>query len=467
MADGELSQILAAWSGVAYPELDELDEARVEAARLEELRQRAREVVAAARLAAGDLDGLVTELVVLAEADPLRERPRELLMAALAASGRTVEALRLFDDFRRLLGDELGIEPSPTLVAQHAALLAGIGQDRRRPVRSQLPSPVTPLVGREQLVAEVAERVEALRLMTLVGPGGVGKTRLLVELGHRIQARRPDRQVVLCELGQADAEAAPDVLTAALGIDGRPGTPPVERIVEVLGDDELIVLLDNCEHVLDAAADLVAGIITGCPNVTIVATSRERLRVAGEQLCSVPTLPAGDEESPAVELFRQRAATVSPVFEPDAAQRAEIVEIVRRLDGLPLAIELAAARLHSLELSEVAAGVDQRFELLTVGYRNSSRHSSLAAAVSWSFDSLDADAESCVRGAVGVLAPVHGGRRRGGLRSGRGRSRRVAVRVGRTLARAARTRPSVHVARDVAGLRRRAAGGLRRRRPRR
>ncbi len=197
--------------------------------------------------------------------------------------------------------------------------------------------------------------------------------------------------MVLCELAQADSEAAPDVLTAALGIDGRPGTPPVERIVDVLGDDELILLLDNCEHVLDSAADLVDGIITGCPNVRIVATSRERLRVAGEQLCSVPTLPAGDEESPAVELFRQRAATVSPVFEPDAVQRSEIVEIVRRLDGLPLAIELAAARLHSMELSEVAAGIDQRFGLLTVGYRNSSRHSSLAAAVSWSFDSLDAE----------------------------------------------------------------------------
>ena len=133
VADGELSQILAAWNGGAYPELDELDEARVEAARLEELRQRAREVVAAARLAAGDLDGLVTELVVLAEADPLRERPRELLMAALAASGRTVEALRSFDDFRRLLGDELGIEPSPTLIAQHAALLAGTEHDRPPP----------------------------------------------------------------------------------------------------------------------------------------------------------------------------------------------------------------------------------------------------------------------------------------------------------------------------------------------
>ncbi|HSB84957.1 MAG TPA: BTAD domain-containing putative transcriptional regulator, partial [Ilumatobacteraceae bacterium] len=304
VAVGELSGMLAGWNGVAYPELDEVDEARVEAARLEERRQRAREVVAEARLSAGEVDGLVTELVVLAEADPLRERPRELLMAALAASGRTVEALRVFDEFRRLLGDELGIEPSPALVAQHAALLAGNELARRRPVRSRLPVPATPLIGREALASELAERVEAVRLVTLVGPGGVGKTRLLVELGHRLHGRRPDRQVVWCELAQADAASAPDVVTAALGIDGRPGTTPIERIVEVLGDDELIVLLDNCEHVLDSAAELVAGVIGGCPNVRMVATSRERLRVAGEQLCTVPTLPTGDEHSAAVELFR-------------------------------------------------------------------------------------------------------------------------------------------------------------------
>jgi predicted ATPase/DNA-binding SARP family transcriptional activator len=388
-AVAELARMLAGWNGVAYPELDEVDDARAEAARLEELRQRGREVVAEAHLAAGDLDGLVPELVVMAEVDPLRERPRELLMAALAASGRTVEALRVFDEFRRLIGDELGIEPSPALVAQHAALLAGTEPGRRRPARSQLPIPPTPLIGREALASELPERVEAARLVTLVGPGGVGKTRLLVDLGHRLHALRPDRQVVLCELAQADAASAPDLVTAALGIDSRPGTAPIERIVEVLGDDEVIVLLDNCEHVLDSIAELVAGVMRGCPNVRMVATSRERLRVAGEELYAVPTLPTGDEHAPAVELFRQRATAVSPAFEPDAMQRAEIVEIVGRLDGLPLAIELAAARLHTLDVSEVAAGLDQRFGLLSAGDRTSSRHSSLAAAVSWSFDSLD------------------------------------------------------------------------------
>lgn len=385
----ELRRMLAGWHGAAYPELAELDEARVEAARLEELRQRAHESIAESRLTAGDLDGLVTELAVLVEADPLRERPRSLLMSALAASGRTVEALRVFDDFRRLLGDQLGIAPSPALVAQHAALLAGQESSPRRTVRSRVPLAPTPLVGRDALVDSLTALAASHRLVTLVGPGGVGKTRLLLELGHRLRAAGPGLPVIWCELARADLDSALDVAAASLGIDARPGIEPIERLVDLIGERELIVLLDNCEHVLEPIAALVDGLLAGCPNVTVVATSRERLRVAGEQLCAVPTLPAGDEGGPAVELFLQRAAAVAPGFAPDSRQLADIVEIVRRLDGLPLAIELAAARLHSLEVSELAAGLDQRFALLSAGSRTSSRHASLAAAVSWSFDSLE------------------------------------------------------------------------------
>jgi predicted ATPase/DNA-binding SARP family transcriptional activator len=393
-ASAELRAMLSRWHGPAYADLEDVDEATIEAARLDDLRQRAREVVAEARLAAGELDGLVPDLLALAESEPLRERPRALLMSALAANGRHVEALRVYDEFRRLLGAELGIEPSPTLVAQHAALLAGTGAPNR-PIRSRLPLPPAALVGRDELTAQLTDQVESQRLVTLVGPGGVGKTRLLVELGRLLTVRRPDRPVVWCELGQADGSSAPDIVAAALGIDGRPGVPTVDRLVDVLSDDELVLLVDNCEHVLESAASIAQSLIAGCENVRIVATSRARLRVAGEQLRPVPPLPVDDEGSPAVELFVQRARSVAPGFVPDASDRGRIVEIVERLDGLPLAIELAAARLHSLELSEVADGLDRRFELLSAGYRASPRHGSLAAAVSWSFDSLDPALQRC------------------------------------------------------------------------
>ena len=390
----ELRTILTTWTGPAYADLDDVDDALAESDRLDELRLRARELVAESRLAAGDLDGLVPDLTALVTAAPLRERPRALLMSALSALGRNVEALRAYDDFRRLLSDELGIEPSPALTAQHAELLAGSERGTPR-LQARLPTPTTPLVGRDDLLGRIVEQVEAERLVTLVGPGGVGKTRLLVELGRRLVGERPDRAVVWCELAPADATSAGDVVAAALGIDGRPGVPIVQRVIDVVGDDDLVLLLDNCEHVLHAAAELVDIVLTRCPNTRVAVTSRERLRLPGEHLCPVPPLPSDDARSPAVELFVQRAASVSPGFGADDPRRADIVDIVHRLDGLPLAIELAAARLHTLELAEVAAGLDRRFELLATGYRGTARHASLAAAVSWSFDSLDADLQRC------------------------------------------------------------------------
>ncbi len=257
MADGaalsELDALLARWSGPAYPELDEVDDGRAEAARLEELRTRVREVRAESRLALGDTDGLVADLMALADEQPLRERPRALLMAALAAAGRQADALRVYDDFRRLLGDELGIEPSPALAAQHAALLAGAGEAMWEPA-SRLPMPATSIIGREALAADVIQAVDAGRLVTLVGPGGVGKTRLLTEVGHRLLAARPDRPVVMCELATSGAGSAVDVVAAALGIDARPGVSLVDRVVDVLGEAEIVLLVDNCEHVLDPTA---------------------------------------------------------------------------------------------------------------------------------------------------------------------------------------------------------------------
>ena len=285
--------ILHRWHGPAYPQLDDVDEGRAESIRLGALRVRAVEARAEARLATGAADGLVVELAALADEEPLRERPRALLMAALAQTGRNVEALRVYDDFRRLLAGELGIEPSPALAAQHAHLLGGTDEMTWTPA-SRLPVPVTSLVGRDGLVAEVTAMVEAHRLVTLIGPGGVGKTRMLAEVGLRLRAARADRAVVMCELATASEDAAVDVVAAALAIDGRPEVGLADRVAAVLADTEIALLLDNCEHVLDPIASLVGQLLARCPHVTVVATSRERLRMPSERLCTVPPLTSAD-----------------------------------------------------------------------------------------------------------------------------------------------------------------------------
>ncbi|HZB42765.1 MAG TPA: BTAD domain-containing putative transcriptional regulator, partial [Ilumatobacter sp.] len=385
-SDG-IDVVLERWQGPAYPELEDLDEGMVEAARLEELRTRAIEQRAQRRLDGGDAAGLITGLVALADKHPLRERPRQLLMAALAAAGRRAEALRVYDDFRRVLGEQLGIEPSPSLAAQQADLLAGSGLAKWTPA-SRLPVPATSLVGREELVARVVAGITQHRLVTLVGPGGVGKTRVLVDAGHRLRADE-QRAVVMCELAPASDETAVDAVASSLAIEARPGVGLAERVADILSEAHLVLLLDNCEHVIEPVADLVERVLDSCPDVTVIATSRERLRLPGERVVVVPPLATTTADAPAVQLFVERARAVSPDLAPGDAERRLMAEITRRLDGLPLAIELAAARLHTLELSEVAAGLDDRFELLSAGYRSSSRHGSLGAAIDWSFGLLD------------------------------------------------------------------------------
>jgi predicted ATPase/DNA-binding SARP family transcriptional activator len=384
-----IDELLDRWHGPAYPELDDVDDGRAEAVRLGELRIRARETRAERELAGEVTDRLVVELAALADEEPLRERPRALLMTALAKSGRNVEALRVYDDFRRLLSDELGIEPSPALAAQHASLLGGVPDEVRWTPATRLPAPVTSLIGRDALVTELLATLETHRLVTLIGPGGVGKTRLLTEIGVRLRDGRTDRPVVMCELAAASPESAVDVVAAALALDGRPDAGLPDRVAAALADTEIVLLLDNCEHVLDPIAGLAERLLAACPGVMVVATSRERLRVPGEQLCSVPPLSTAAADAPAVRLFVERARAVAPGFAPDDDELAVSAEIVRRLDGLPLAIELAAARLHTLDVAEVAAGLDRRFVLLSSGYRTSSRHGSLTAAVSWSYDLLE------------------------------------------------------------------------------
>ncbi|KQY33357.1 hypothetical protein ASD42_15955 [Nocardia sp. Root136] len=380
--DGSPAAILRRWVGPAYPELDMVDEARAESARLEELRVRAGQVDAAQRLADGRTDGLAAELRAMVDEYPLREHPRALLIEALVATGRTADALRVYDEFRRLLADELGTEPSELLQRRYQQLLA---DDRGTEASQRLPMSVTSLVGRDDLLAETEALLADTRLVALVGPGGVGKTRMLLELGHR----HTDTSVVWCELAGTDADGAVAAVAAALAIDVRPGIPLAERIVGVIGTTEMLVLLDNCEHVIEPVAALVDLLLRRCPRVRVAATSRERLRVAGEHVRRVPPLQVGGHRSPAVELFLERAASATGELVLDPAAVDQICAIVSRLDGLPLAIELAAARMYSHEVDEIAAGLDRQFDFLSAGYRTATRHGSLAAAVAWSVDLLD------------------------------------------------------------------------------
>ncbi len=403
-AAGDLDEAMAAWRGSPYPELVDDDEGRMEADRLDDLRVRVVEERAEALLAVGRADRALRDLTTLVDEHPLRERPHDLLMAALAATGRTVDALRVYDDFRRRLGDDLGIEPSPVLAARHAALLGGSTAPGPG-LRHRLPVPITSLIGRDRLLLDAVAMTEAHRLITMLGPGGVGKTRLLVEVGNRLRTQRPDRPVVLAELATASPSTAVDDVASTLGVERRDGTATEDRLATIVGTSEVVVLLDNCEHVLEPIAELVEQLLARCPGLVVVATTRERLRVAGEQLCPVPPLPILEHGGPADELFVERARAVRTGYAPDAADAARISEIVRRLDGLPLAIELAAARLHTMDVADVAHGLDRRFRLLAAGSRTVARHRSLGAAVEWSYALLSGELQGVFTAASTFVGP--------------------------------------------------------------
>ena len=263
----------------------------------------------------------------------------------------------------------------------------------------------TSFVGRDAEVTEVAGLVRTHRLVTLTGVGGVGKTRLAVQVAAELVPGFGDG-VWLVELAPVgDPGAVPDVVATALGITQQPGRTVTESVAEALAGRRLLVVLDNCEHVLDAAAGLVEAVLARTKTVSVIATSREGLRVGAEHLWPVPSLGVGEgESSAAVELFVERARAVKPGFTTDdGADASAMVEICRRLDGIPLAIELAAARMVSMNPAEVLARLNDRFRLLSGSRRGLERHQTLRQAVQWSFDLLTAD-EQLVLGGCSVFA---------------------------------------------------------------
>ncbi|MFF4835726.1 BTAD domain-containing putative transcriptional regulator [Streptomyces sp. NPDC001315] len=371
-AAARLREALALWRGPALPDLPD---AHAETARLGELRLAAVQDRIEADLALGGAPELVPELRALLSAHPLSERLYGQLMRALHAGGRPAEALTVYEEARRTLADELGADPSPDLSALHLELLRGRG-----PARQQVPEQLTRFVGREDELVRIARALSDARLVTLTGPGGAGKTRLAIE------AARARPEVCFVELAPlTDGTRIPYAVLTALGArEGfrTPATDTTSRLLAALEDRELLLVLDNCEHLVEEAARLSALLLGACPGVRVLATSRESLGVTGEVLVPVPPLPP----EPAVRLFRDRARAVRPDFE----DHARVPDICRALDGLPLAIELAAARLRTLTPDELAARLDDRFRLLSRGDRSKApRHRTLRAVVEWSWDLLD------------------------------------------------------------------------------
>jgi predicted ATPase/DNA-binding SARP family transcriptional activator len=402
----------ALWRGAPLADLADAPFAGPTIARLTELRLRTVEDHAELTFAAGRAGELIADLQQLTVAHPLDERLRGLYIRALCAVGRPAEALAAFEDLRRSLAESLGTDPSPTLRDLHAAILRGEVREAPTATRepaattpTNLPAPATSFVGREQDLAQVRRLLTGARLVTLVGPGGVGKTRLAAELAAGWQATDG---VWLAELaGITDRAEVPVAVCTALGL-----RPAADELAGQLADRELLIVLDNCEHLVDACARLAQEVLGGCPGVRILATSREPLTTAGEQVYPVAPLPVpppsvgiGDAlDVPALRLFADRAAAAVFGFRLTAENLPAVAEICRRLDGLPLAIELACARLRTLPATELAARLDDRFRLLTGGSRASlPRHQTLLAVVDWSWDLLT-EAERTLARRLAVFA---------------------------------------------------------------
>ena len=419
-----LREALALWRGGALQDVGLQDSAAFDAAvtRLEGLRLTAMEDRFDAEISLGHGAGLVTELTDLVAAHPVRERLVAALMRALVATGRDTEALLVYQRTREALAEALGVDPSPELSALHVALLRGeLGRreqrwregDRKTNLRAEL----TSFVGKDADVAAVHELIAGHRLTTVIGPGGSGKTRLATETARTLLGDLTDGAwlVELAALG-ADGDVAQATL-AGLGLrdallGGAPNAEPADRLIAAIRERDTLLILDNCEHVIEQVASFAQRVLGECRHLRILATSREPLGITGEALWLVEPLalpeghasPGEIESSPAVKLLRDRAGAVRKDLEVDARTLPTMARVCRALDGMPLAIELAAARLRTMSIDQLANRLDDRFRLLTSGSRTAlPRHKTLRAVIDWSWELLT-DAEQMVLRRLSVFS---------------------------------------------------------------
>src|SRR5580704_14731058 len=423
-----LREALALWRGAAMQGVGLQESAAFDAAvtRLEGLRLTAIEDRFDAEISLGHGAELVTELTDLVAAHPVRERLVAALMRALVAAGRDTEALLVYQRTRETLADALGVDPSPELSALHVALLRGeLGRPEQRwqeeGRKTNLRAELTSFVGKDADVAAVRELIAGHRLTTLIGPGGSGKTRLATETARTLLGDLPDGAwlVELAALG-ASGDVAQSTL-AALGLrdallSGTPNAEPADRLIAAIREREALLILDNCEHVIESAAAFADRVLGECQRMRILATSREPLGITGEALWLVEPLalpeedasPGEIESSPAVRLLRDRAGAVrrdlAVPYQLDGRTLSTMARVCRALDGMPLAIELAAARLRTMSLDQLANRLDDRFRLLTSGSRTAlPRHRTLRAVVDWSWELLT-DAERTVLRRLSVFS---------------------------------------------------------------
>nr|WP_255430214.1 BTAD domain-containing putative transcriptional regulator [Streptomonospora sp. PA3] len=440
-ADELLGEALALWRGPALSDLGETGGAADVAVRLAESRRGILLERLALRLDLGRHDDALPEIEALAAREPHDERSAELLVRALSAAGRQADALAAYDRLRRGLAEELGLDPSPHMQRLHLRLLRGeLHSEPPAPARPEpptepappparpvkrLPHILTSFVAREDEVVQVGGLLRDERLVTLIGPGGAGKTRLSIEAGGRFADERPaESGVWFVELAPLrDGADIPHALLAALGLSEPPGmslssgAPAaggdiIDRVVDFLADRDALLILDNCEHLVAESAQVAERLLARCPRLRLLATSREPLGIAGERLLAVPSLAlppetttardAGDYAS--VRLFVERARAVDPDFALDEHNAEHVVRICRELDGMPLALELAAARLRAIPVAHLASRLSDRFRLLTNGNRFAlPQHQTLQAVVDWSWELLD-DAERTLLRRLSVFA---------------------------------------------------------------
>ncbi len=424
----ELDRALASWRGTPFADVADRDHFRGAVTRLTDLRIAAFELRVDLWLDAGRHADAVAELEQLTQRYPFRERFWAQRMIGLYRCGRQSEALRTYAEARALLVDELGIEPGPELREIEAKVLrhdeslaiatpsATVVLGPQRAVRSgsdeaptspaRLRLMLTSFIGREAERAAIEDRLTTARLVTLVGPGGVGKTRLALEVA-RLSEQQWDDGACFADLAPlSDRDSTVGAVATAAGVlqSRDPASAPItdqnllRQLIDHIGRRSMLIVLDNCEHLIDHVASMAAELLGACPGLRLLATSREVLRVPGEEVVVVE--PLRDLEAEALFLDRASSAGASIVGD----QSAVISELCRRLDGLPLAIELAAARSRVLTPDDLLARLDDRFAVLTGGARTSlPRQQTMRSVVDWSYDLLFED-ERCLFRRLAVFA---------------------------------------------------------------
>ena len=413
IASDRFRDALGLWRGPALADFVYERFASAEAARLEEMRLGAFEDCLECELARGKHADVVAELEGLVAQHPLRERLAGELMLALYRCGRQAEASGVFHSTRSALSERLGMAPGPALrhllqqileqdakleVAQPKMAAAAATAGAAARPRHNLPIELTSFVGREHELEEVCALLEQQRLVTLTGAGGSGKTRLALRAARRALKHYPDG-VWLVELAPlSDPALVASAMAASVGIRAQAGTV-VEALKRSLRDSHVLIVLDNCEHLIDACADVAHELLRNCERLRVLVTSREPLGITSEVAWPVPGLelpsdpaavsPEDVGQSAAVRLFAERACAARPGFTLDPGAAGVVAQICRRLDGIPLAIELAAARTIALNPDEILRRLDDRFRLLTGGTRDAlPRHKTLQATIDWSHDLL-------------------------------------------------------------------------------